>query len=134
MQPRHERTPEGGQRTIFRREADYWTIAYEGGVVRLKDAKGLRYLEQLLRQPGRSFHVVDLIPLATGGNRTVAKRPDALSGAAIERARKAVTNRIHQTIARIGAADERLGLHLSNAVRTGKRCGYQPDRPVRWGK
>ncbi len=53
-----DRTP------VFRREGDYWTIAYGAVVVRLKDAKGLRYLEPLLRHPGRSFHVAELIRLA----------------------------------------------------------------------
>jgi len=46
---------------LFRHEGDYWTIAYEGMVVRLKDSNGLRYLAQLLRHPDREFHVLDLI-------------------------------------------------------------------------
>ena len=45
---------------VFRREGDYWTIAFDAAVVRLRDAKGLRYLEPLLRHPGRSFHVAEL--------------------------------------------------------------------------
>ena len=49
-----------------------------------------------------------------------------------ERARKAVTNRIRQAVVRIGAAHERLGLHFANAVHTGSRCAYTPDRPTPW--
>lgn len=45
----------------FRRQGDYWTITYDGTVVRLKDAKGLHYIACLLRDPGRTFHVLDLI-------------------------------------------------------------------------
>jgi AAA ATPase domain len=45
---------------LFRREGEYWTISYEGSVVRLRDAKGLRHLAQLLAHPGREFHAVDL--------------------------------------------------------------------------
>jgi hypothetical protein len=45
---------------LFRREGEYWTVAYEGAVVRLKDAKGLRHLARLLAQPGREFHTLDL--------------------------------------------------------------------------
>ena len=45
---------------VFRREGDYWTVRYEGSVVRLKDAKGLRHLARLLANPGREFHAVDL--------------------------------------------------------------------------
>jgi hypothetical protein len=47
-------------RNLFRREGEYWTLCYEGAVVRLRDAKGLRHLARLLTQPGREFHAVDL--------------------------------------------------------------------------
>jgi hypothetical protein len=47
-------------RTLFRREGEYWTVAYDGAVVRLHDAKGLRHLARLLAHPGREFHAVDL--------------------------------------------------------------------------
>jgi hypothetical protein len=52
------RHPPGGNR--FRQEGEYWTVCYDGSVARLKDAKGLRYLAQLLGHPGREFHVIDL--------------------------------------------------------------------------
>jgi predicted component of type VI protein secretion system len=45
----------------FRREGEYWTLAYGGNVLRLRDAKGLRYLAHLVRHPGQEFHVLDLI-------------------------------------------------------------------------
>jgi tetratricopeptide (TPR) repeat protein len=45
---------------IFQREGEYWTVGFEGVVVRMKDAKGLRYLRRLLADPGREFHVLDL--------------------------------------------------------------------------
>ena len=47
-------------RNLFRREGEYWTVAYDGAVVRLRDAKGLRHLARLLAHPGREFHAVDL--------------------------------------------------------------------------
>jgi tetratricopeptide (TPR) repeat protein len=47
-------------RNLFRREGEYWTVAYDGSVVRLRDAKGLRLLAQLLAHPGREFHAIDL--------------------------------------------------------------------------
>ena len=47
--------------TVFRQEGEYWTLAYEGTVCRLKDAKGLHYIASLLRDPGREFHAVDLV-------------------------------------------------------------------------
>jgi tetratricopeptide (TPR) repeat protein len=45
---------------VFRREGEYWTVVFDGAVVRLKDAKGLRHLARLLAHPGREFHTVDL--------------------------------------------------------------------------
>jgi tetratricopeptide (TPR) repeat protein len=46
--------------SVFRREGEYWTVVYDGAVVRLKDTKGLRHLARLLTQPGREFHTADL--------------------------------------------------------------------------
>jgi tetratricopeptide (TPR) repeat protein len=40
-------------RTVFRQEGEYWTVVFDGSVVRLRDAKGLRYLARLLAHPGR---------------------------------------------------------------------------------
>lgn len=47
-------------RNVFRREGEYWTVAYEGDIVRLKDAKGLRHLARLLAHPGRELHAAEL--------------------------------------------------------------------------
>jgi len=116
---------------VFRREGDYWTIAYDAAVVRLKDAKGLRYLELLLRHPGRSFHVAELIGMAAGADERRTAAEDG-SAKAVERARKAVTNRIRQTLMRVAGVHETLGFHLRNAVHTGTRCSYTPERPTRW--
>jgi len=48
---------------VFRLEEEYWTVAYEGSVVRLKSTKGLHYLAQLLRHPGRAFPVRELMAI-----------------------------------------------------------------------
>jgi tetratricopeptide (TPR) repeat protein len=56
--------PEGVQsaaHAVFRREGDYWTLAYRGELTRLRDAKGLSYLACLLRHPGRELHVLELV-------------------------------------------------------------------------
>src|ERR1043166_5722106 len=118
----------GVEAAVFRHEGDYWTIAYDGAIVRIRDAKGLRYLEQLLRNPGKQFHVDHLIGLAAGAARAV----DAPASDAAERARKSVTNRIRQSVARIRAAHATLGIHLQNSIRTGMQCGYTPERFIRW--
>jgi hypothetical protein len=52
--------PFEASRNLFRREGEYWTVCFEGAVVRLRDAKGLRHLARLLADPGREFHAIDL--------------------------------------------------------------------------
>jgi hypothetical protein len=49
-----------------------------------------------------------------------------------ERARKAVTNRIRDAMARIEAEHAALGRHLRASIRTGTFCSYQPERAVTW--
>jgi pimeloyl-ACP methyl ester carboxylesterase len=69
---------------LFRREGEYWTVAFGGKVVRMRDAKGLGYLARLLRHPHREFHVLDLLvgdaPRANdaaGDHGLAAAAPDA---------------------------------------------------------
>jgi pimeloyl-ACP methyl ester carboxylesterase len=45
---------------LFRRVGEYWTIAYGVETFPLRDARGLRYIAQLLRHPGREFHANEL--------------------------------------------------------------------------
>lgn len=49
--------------SLFRSEDGLWTISHQGTVLRLQKSKGLRYLAELLRQPGREMHVMDLAAL-----------------------------------------------------------------------
>ncbi len=122
---------------LFRRDGDYWTLGYAGRIVLLKDIKGLHYVSHLLRHPGRDFSVAELRGLTPGqarggaGGRRGLPMDVALEE---ERARKAVTNRIRQSIARIAALHAVLGIHLANAVHTGARCVYTSERTVRWSE
>ena len=50
----------------FRREGEFWTISYEGRTIRLKDAKGLRYIAYLLSCPAEKFRVHDLVAIVEG--------------------------------------------------------------------
>jgi hypothetical protein len=130
---RHHSRKQADRTPVLRCEGDYWTIAYDAAVVRIKDAKGLRYLEPLLRQPGQFFHVAQLIRVAASPD---GQRPAGEDGSAeaVERARKAVTNRIRQTLARIASVHRALGLHLRNTIHTGARCVYTPEQPTRWSE
>src|SRR5262245_12034971 len=48
-------------RTRFRCDGEYWTIAFDGLEVRVRDARGIRVLAQLLWQPYTQLHAVELV-------------------------------------------------------------------------
>jgi hypothetical protein len=50
----------GVKEPVSRGGGEYWTVCYQGSVVRLKDAKGLRHLARPLGDPGREFHTSEL--------------------------------------------------------------------------
>ena len=50
----------------FHQEGEYWTIAYQGKVVRAKDSTGLHYIAYLLRYPHREIHVLELVASVEG--------------------------------------------------------------------
>ena len=45
---------------VFRREGEYWTIAYRGAAARLRHTAGLGHLARLLANPGQELHALDL--------------------------------------------------------------------------
>ena len=51
---------------IFRCEGDIRTVTFEGQTALIRDLVGLRYLERLLAEPNREFHVLDLIAVERG--------------------------------------------------------------------
>jgi tetratricopeptide (TPR) repeat protein len=88
---RDEQAPEeAGSPNVVRREGDYWLVIFEGQTIRLRDLKGMRYLARLLADPGREYHVLDLVAAETGGGvqadgrRTAADRQQAALGHAGE--------------------------------------------------
>jgi hypothetical protein len=63
--------------SIFRRDGEYWTLAYAGQLIRLRDTKGLHYIAHLLAAPGTEAHVADLVALdaEANGERNEITRP-----------------------------------------------------------
>lgn len=62
--PKPLRTPvarRSGRECVFCKHRDYWTIQYEGEVAWLKATRGLQCIVCLLGQPGREFHVRELM-------------------------------------------------------------------------
>ena len=91
---RHGASPEAVRRSaveqtnLFRRDGEYWTVGYRGLVVTLRDSKGLRDLGRLLGEPGREFHVLDLMADGTGArsiHRPKRPRPGSRSKAGASR-------------------------------------------------
>lgn len=62
------RIPQSAITAVFRRDGDYWTVAYADSVVRLKDSRGLQYLAHLLRHPGQEILVIDLAQSLDNGD------------------------------------------------------------------
>jgi hypothetical protein len=66
---------------LFLRQNDYWIILYHGHAALLKSTRGLHYLAVLLRDPGREFHVRELLarpmdvstPVPVAANERVAR-------------------------------------------------------------
>ena len=56
----------------FRRVGGTRVLGFRGLQVVLPDLKGFRYLERLLAEPGREFHVLDLVGVEQGTLRTAA--------------------------------------------------------------
>ncbi len=100
---------EPGPRGVFEREGDYWTLAYAGEVVRVRDLRGLGYLAALLVRPHDSIPALDLIaevgPQEIGAGR---EAPAALSGDAGElldgEARRAYVARLRELSAELEQA------------------------------
>ena len=49
------------EESLFSRKGGYWTIGYQRHVAFLKATRGLHDLALLLRNPGREFHVCELV-------------------------------------------------------------------------
>jgi len=129
------------EEVVFRRDGDYWTIAYDDGVIRLRDSKGLQYLAHLLRHPGEEFLALDLVKDVSREGLDV--RPSSNFGNAgpllDEAAKAAYKDRLHELRDQLAEAEanhdrgraeracaeiEAIGEQLAAAVGLGGR-----DRP-----
>jgi hypothetical protein len=124
---------------FFRNEGEYWRILYKGKSVSLRASKGVFYLAHLLRHPEEHVHSHMLAQITeANGAATSTSPPESSSGneegadPAMERVRKAVTNRIRETIVRIARQHPALGRHLANGLQTGLHCVYRPESKMVW--
>ena len=54
------------EKSLFFRQGDYWVIGYRATVALLKATRGLQDLALLLGNPGREFHVCELVGRGNG--------------------------------------------------------------------
>ncbi|HVL56939.1 MAG TPA: hypothetical protein VM491_10565, partial [Burkholderiaceae bacterium] len=69
--------PRAAPNEVFRREGEYWCVTSGDRTIRLRDAKGMRYLAQLLAHPDRDFLVFDLISAVRGASPEADGNGDA---------------------------------------------------------
>ncbi len=60
---------------VFRLDGEIWTIASADKQIHLRDLRGLHYLATLLRDPGRAFHVCDLMRSDIAGSNVAPQDP-----------------------------------------------------------
>ena len=96
------------------REGEYWTLAAGATVVRLRDAKGVRYLATLLRQPDREVHALDLAGARLFSAGAVPVGADAVLDS---RARAAYQQRIRDLEEEIEEADAAADLERASRLR-----------------
>jgi hypothetical protein len=180
-------TPAAGRTGRFVRDRDVWTLAFDGLVVRVPDAKGLRDVHTLISQRGRDVAAVELLdpggavhrtgsdPVLDEHARAAYRRrltdiDDAIAAALdrgddnraqrldterdallaelqaatglggrrrrlgddAERARKAVTGRIRDTLRRLEERHPTLTAHLDASIVTGGMCRYAPTDAIEW--
>jgi hypothetical protein len=75
-----EQAPAASQSAaVLAREGDVWRLDFEGRVLRVRDAKGMRHLALLLANPGIEFHAVEVAGSAEGVGGTASAQADGLS-------------------------------------------------------
>jgi pimeloyl-ACP methyl ester carboxylesterase len=94
---------------VFRREGEFWTIAYGSEVFRLRDVRGLAYIAYLLGHPRKEVHVLSL-----------ASRADVEQGEADELPESATQGDVARsglTVGRMGDAGEMLDTQAKAAYK-----------------
>lgn len=68
--------PVESELSVFTCDGTVRSVRFDGVTVMLADLKGLRYLSRLLAEPGREFHVLDLVAAESGGLPTITSAID----------------------------------------------------------
>ncbi len=88
----------------LRRDGDVWILTMGGDTIYLRHTKGLVYLAELLTNPGRELHALDLVGLLSedeGLALPTATREDLID----DKARRAYARRLDATLAELAHAE-----------------------------
>lgn len=117
----------GPEHCAFYRDGDTRTVTFGGTTFRLKDLKGMRYLERLLAEPGREFHVLDLVAVERGalpvGSSSETPRNDMQCGLDVfdSKAREAYRQRLAETEEDIAEAEANNDFHRAELARADRQ-------------
>jgi hypothetical protein len=95
------------------RSGEIWTLRRAGDAVQLRDSKGVRYLAELLRQPGREVHVCQLVALDADEPIDVGSAGEVLDAPA----QRAYRERIEVLRDRLAEAEQRGAVDAAERVR-----------------
>ena len=123
----------GASANVFRQEGEYWTIAYDCLLCRLRDSAGLRYLAYLLQRPGDKVAATQLLLAAAAPTGRTSPGRNAATDET-ELARVKATRAIRTAMQHIETYNAPLNQHLRATIKTGGSCSYAPDPrlPVAW--
>lgn len=124
---RQSGTGTGAGGSVFRLEGEYWTIAYNGVVCRLRDTAGLSYIAHLLRRPGEKVAAAELGRMARTSMASGGVQGRLIATDDSELARVKTTRAIRTAMQRIGTHNAPLIEHLRATINTGTFCSYMPD-------
>lgn len=126
----------------FLQKGNGWELVWEGKGTWLKDMKGLRYISQLIRDPGHFFICLGLVRAVEGlpaASQDVGYEDGEIKGISkaipgcARRARNAVSSAIDYSLRKIEKELPNLWLHLDNSIRRkGNKVSYCPDKPPAW--
>lgn len=119
--------PSGSDEVLDERARNEYRARLQAIEESLEEAKSFNDLGRIQRLEQEHDAILAELRAATGlgGRSRKLKDPG-------ERARKAVTARIRESIQRIAEAHPAAGEHFAKAVRTGSFCCYEPKTAVDW--
>lgn len=95
--------------------------------IQICDAEEMGLYQKADELKGDYDALVEHLSQVTGLSNSIRK-----TGSSIEKARAAVTWRVRSSIKKIEKVHPQLAKHLTNSIKTGTCCSYEPETPHEW--